>query len=198
MELQKIAVKIFTEPPDRTALGKFIEVFHRWIQATDGVYHDVADYSHMHSGPGIVLVAPHANLSIDESENRRGLVFAQKVLLSGSNQEKLMAALRAALENCRKLEEDRSLNPPIRFSGSEVLLAVNDRLVAPNREEVFDEIKPDIEAMAGRLFAGASFELKRDGDPRKRFNVTIATARKLDVQNLLENLKTSDGARAQI
>lgn len=198
MDLQKIAVKIFTEPPDRTALAEFIDVFHGWIQATDGVYHDVADYSHMQAGPGIVLVAAEANLSIDESENRRGLLLAQKKLLSGSNHEKLAAVLRAALENCRKLEEEKSLNPPIRFSGNEVLLAINDRLEAPNREEIFDEIKSDIEAVARRLFAGAPFALKRDADARKRLNVTITPAQKFDVRSLLENLQTSDGARAQI
>jgi hypothetical protein len=198
MDLQKIAVKIFTEPPDRAALSDFIGLFHGWIQSSDGVYHDVADYSHMQAGPGIVLVAADANLGIDESENRRGLLFTQKKNLGGSNHEKLVAVLRSALENCRKLEEEKSLNPPIRFSGNEVLLAINDRLEAANREEIFGAIKSEIEAVARRLFAGAPFALKRDGDGRKRLNVTVTTAQRFDVRGLLENLQTNDEARAQI
>ena len=64
MDLQKLTVKFFTVPPDSVPLTEFIEIFHGWIQATDGIYHDVADYSHMESGPGIVLVAQQANLHI--------------------------------------------------------------------------------------------------------------------------------------
>jgi hypothetical protein len=43
MELQKINVKFFVAEPDKVPLTDFIDVFHGWIQATDGVYHDVAD-----------------------------------------------------------------------------------------------------------------------------------------------------------
>ncbi len=198
MDWQKLAVKIFTEPPDRLPLTQFIEVFHGWIQATEGVYHDVADYSHMYAGPGIVLLAADANLAVDEGENRRGLLFTQKKRLSGSNQEKLAAVLRAALENCRKLEEEKRLNPPIKFSGNEIFVAVNDRLEAPNSEEVFKAVKPEFEAVARRLFAGAPFALKRDGDPRKRFNVTIMAAQRFDARTLLENLQKNHGAGAQV
>src|ERR687897_3091748 len=106
MELQKISVKVFAAEPDNIPLTDFIDVFHGWIQATDGVYHDVADYSHMRAGPGIVLVASHANLSIDETNNRRGLLYRQKSHLSGSNEEKIRAVLRAALKYCRRLEEE--------------------------------------------------------------------------------------------
>ena len=70
MELQKLSVKWFVEQPNTVPLTDFIDIFHSWIQATDGVYHDVADYSHMHVGPGIVLVANEANVSIDESDYR--------------------------------------------------------------------------------------------------------------------------------
>src|SRR5262245_769608 len=78
MELQKLTVKFFVERPSTVPLTDFIEIFHGWIQATDGVYHDVADYSHMQAGPGIVLVAADANLSIDETGGRRGLLYSQK------------------------------------------------------------------------------------------------------------------------
>ena len=89
MELQKITVKVFTEEPNAVPLTAFIDIFHQWIQASDGVYHDVADYSHMQSGPGIVLVAGDAHISIDETDARRGLLYSQKSKLSGSNLERL-------------------------------------------------------------------------------------------------------------
>src|SRR5215467_6210669 len=83
MELQKINVKFFVAEPNKIPLTDFIDIFHGWIQATDGVYHDVADYSHMQAGLGIVLVAADANVSIDETEGRRGLLYKQKAPLQG-------------------------------------------------------------------------------------------------------------------
>ena len=198
MDLQKINVKFFVEPPNRATLADFIDLFHGWIQATDGIYHDVADYTHMQEGPGVLLVADDANLSIDESENRRGLLFSQKKPLSGSNHEKLVAVLRTALENCRRLEDEARLKGSIRFSGSEVAVAINDRLQAPNTDDTFNEIRPDIEAAAQRLFGGAPFTLQRDKDARKRFNVIVKTPQKFDVRTLLENLQTNDEARPQL
>ena len=109
MDLQKINIKFFAVEKEPLPLTAFIDIFHSWIQATDGTYHDVADYSHMKSGPGIVLVAHDANVHIDETGGRRGLLYNRKTPLPGSNREKLRVVLRAALENCRKLEHEPAI-----------------------------------------------------------------------------------------
>jgi hypothetical protein len=187
MELQKLNVKLFVEHPNSIPLTDFIEIFHSWIQATAGVYHDVADYSHMQAGPGIVLVASDAHVSIDESGNRRGLVFSQKARLAGSNQEKLRAVLRAALENCRKLEAEPALRGKLRFAANEAVISLNDRLLGVNSEESFDEIKGDVETVATQLF-GAKVHLERDGDARQRLNVHVKTSASVDLAQALENV----------
>jgi len=188
MELQKLNVKIFTAPPDLAPLTDFIDVFHGWIQASDGDYHDVADYSHMTAGPGIALIANDANVSIDENGGRRGLLYNCKTPLSGSNQEKLCGAVRAALENCRRLEQEAALKGKIKFSGDEIWIAVNDRLAAPNAAATFQTLKPDFEALAARLFDGASPALAFKEDARKRFSVSIRTFEPIDLARLLANL----------
>src|SRR6266481_671034 len=79
MDLYKYGVRIFTS--DTRDMGAFIPVFHGWIQRQALPGHlliDVHDYSHVHHGPGILLVAHEANLSIDEAEGRRGLVYMRK------------------------------------------------------------------------------------------------------------------------
>ena len=190
MELQKINVKVFTAEPNKVPLADFIDIFHGWIQATDGVYHDVADYSHMQAGPGIVLVANDANVGIDETGNRRGLLYSQKSKLGGSNVEKLSTVLRSALENCQRLEEEPALDGKLRFAGNEVEIVVNDRLVAPNTEETFDEIRPDIDFLARRLYATTNFTLVRNQeDPRVRLNGTLSTPLPFETKTLLKNLQ---------
>ena len=191
MELQKLNVKFFVEQPNAIALTDFIEIFHSWIQATDGVYHDVADYSHMQAGPGVVLIANSANVSIDESGNRRGLLFRQKAPLAGSNQDKLRAVLRAALENCRKLEAEPALRGKLRFTANEAVISLNDRLLGENSQETFDTVKGDIEAVAQQLFRGATVSLVRDSDARQRLNIRVEAATSIDLQQALMNLSAN-------
>jgi hypothetical protein len=188
MDLQKLTVKFFTVPPDRVPLTEFIEIFHGWIQATDGIYHDVADYSHMKSGPGIVLVAQNANLHIDETGGRRGLLYCQKASLSGSNQERLCTVLRTALENCRRLEREPALKGKLKFSGDEVLVTVNDRLVAPNNAETYRGLKAELELAVAELFRPAKPTITHNQDLRQRFSVAIRTFEPLSLDRLIANL----------
>ena len=191
MELQKINVKVFTAEPSKVPLTDFIDVFHGWIQATDGVYLDVADYSHMQAGPGIVLVASDANVSIDETDNRRGLLYSQKSSLSGSNLEKLSAVLRSALENCDRLEQEPALRGQLKFAGNEVQILVNDRLAVPNTGEAYEKIRPEIDFLARCLYASTNFALSCDAkDPRQRLSVTINTPLLVQTKTLLNNLQT--------
>jgi len=189
MDLQKLNVKFFIEPPDTVPLTDFIEIFHGWIQASDGNYHDVADYSHMQSGPGIVLIANSANVSIDETENRRGLLFSQKSRLSGSNQEKLRSVFRSALETCRKLEEEPALRGKLRFAANEALMSVNDRRIGSNSEESFNEIKDEIDAFAKQLFGSTEVSFERTHDPRQRLHVRLRTSAAVDLRKALDDFQ---------
>ena len=191
MELQKLGVKFFVESLSDVPLTRFIDVFHGWIQATDGVYHDVADYSHMQAGPGIVLVADNANVSIDEAENRRGLLFSQKRRLSGSNPEKLRSVVAAALEICRKLEAEPALRGKLRFSANEAVIWVNDRLAGTNNEVSFQELKSEVEPFVKQLYGNAEISFDRYRDPRKRLHVRIKTSGRFDVNALLRSLSNN-------
>jgi hypothetical protein len=189
MDLQKLNVKIFVEQPNLIPLTEFIAVFHGWIQTTEGEYHDVADYSHMHAGPGIVLIASDANVSIEETKSRRGLLFCQKAPLPGSNREKIRHVVRSALEKCRKLEEEPALRGKLRFVPSEVMISVNDRLIGSNSDEPFNQIKDEVAAVARELFGGAEFALERDTEPRQRLNVSFKTNAAVDLRKALAILQ---------
>ena len=188
MELQKINVKFFVAESNKVPLTHFIDVFHGWIQATDGVYHDVADYSHMQEGPGIVLIATDANVSIDETEGRRGLLYRQKAPLQGSNQEKLRQVVRSALENCLRLEKEPSLAGKIKFRGEETQIAINDRLIAPNTEASLLELKADAEKFLDQLYGGSAVSIEPHKEPRECLGLKIKAAEAFTVASLIENL----------
>jgi hypothetical protein len=188
MNLQKLNVKMFVQQPNDIPPTDFIAVFHAWIQATDGVYHDVADYSHMQNGPGIVLVAREAHVSMDETGGRRGLLYSRKTPLPGTMQQKLCAIVRSALENCRRLTNEPALKARLRFRADEVEIAVNDRLAVPNTKQSFETLKPDLDRAARRLFGEVGYALTHKEDARQRFTVTMRAARPLSLEALFTNL----------
>jgi hypothetical protein len=174
MELQKINVKFFVAEPNKVPLTDFIDIFHGWIQATDGVYHDVADYSHMQAGLGIVLVAADANVSVDETGGRRGLLYKQKARLQGSNQEKLRQVFRSALENCLRIEKEPSLMGKLKF--------------APNAEEALLELKADLGKFLEKLYRGSDVSMERNGDPRECLSLKVKARQPFEIAGLVENL----------
>ena len=192
MDRQKIGVKFFAVERQPLPLTAFIDVFHGWIQASDGVYLDVADYSHMHHGPGIVLVAHEANLSIDETGGRRGFLFSQKAPLEGSNQERLARVFRSALENCRRLQTEPALQRKIEFRLDEFEVTINDRLRAPNTEETSEEIKSELAPFLGRLYGGSAISLEQDSDSRKLVRLRINALAPVDLTTMLRNLERNN------
>lgn len=185
MNLQKLNVKFFVEEPDRLPLTAFIDIFHGWIQAADGEYIDVADYSHMKAGPGIILIANDANVSIDESGGRRGLLYNQKSPLTGSIQEKFIAVASAALQNCRRLEREPALTGKIKFSANEMLISVNDRLAAPNIGESLELLRTELAAITAGWFDGANLDFSYGTESRKCFSIAVRASRPLNVDALI-------------
>ena len=54
-------------------------MLHGWIRhdVLGTLLVDVADYTHVHHGPGVILVAREELYSMDESDGRLGLLYEQ-------------------------------------------------------------------------------------------------------------------------
>jgi hypothetical protein len=144
----KFGVKLFFTNPTAKPLKDFIPVFHDWIQRQALPGHlliDVHDYSHVHHGPGILLVSHEANLSIDEAEGRRGLVYVRK-------QPSTLREIVEAAQQAAKL-----LGEPFDTGKFEVF--VNDRLSTPSAAQI-------AEAVGGKVTQKAT-------DPRERLTFVV-------------------------
>ena len=174
MDVQKIAVKFFAADAPALRLEEFIPVFHRWIQErrVDGTLVDVADYSHLANGPGVMLVGHEADYSMDAAEGPLGLLYSRKMALDGPPADRIRAAFRSAQEACAKLEED--LKGRIQFDTRKALVILNDRLGAPNSEETMAAFRPPLESALAAVYPGAKPAVWRDvADPRRRFAVHV-------------------------
>ena len=144
MQLQHVNVKLLVQNPEGANLEPLIPVFHSWIENQNGdeLLIDVADYTHVPAGPGIVLIGHEGNYSVDNTGNRLGVRYNRKAACDGGNQDCLTQAARAALTACRRLEAEPRLDGKFRFNGQDIEIFINDRLVAPNNaatREAFDE-----------------------------------------------------------
>ncbi len=186
MNIQHVNIKFYLENPDTVNLADYASLFNTWIQQQrlDELLIDVADYLHVHNGPGIMLIGHEADYSLDNRTGRLGLLYNRKEQLEGTTQEKLAQAAHAALTAAQILEKENGL----KFNGSEIQLIVNDRLLVPNTVETFASLEPDIKSFFNLLYGGGEFSVSHNNDPRERFTVNIKTESDFDVDTLLKNL----------
>ena len=104
-------MKIFLDEESVLEPSDVIPVFHPWIQtqAVDGLLIDVADYSHMATGPCVLHVAHEGHYVLHRAGKRLGLQYAGRQPLDGALPDRLAALGRMLLRAGRLLETDPSL-----------------------------------------------------------------------------------------
>lgn len=185
--LNRIGVKLFAVEPPAAGIRAFVPVFHTWIQKQSIDEHlliDVHDYSHIHHGPGILLVAHEGNFSIDMADGRMGLVYYRKQSSDDSVKDRLASVLKSALQASSLLEDEAVFESKLRFRTDELLFFANDRLLAPNDSGTFSKLHPDLTAIFQRLLGDASFS-SASYNPKDRFTVRIHGNQRRGIKDLL-------------
>ena len=112
-KLQRVALKVFftTQTASTFKTREVIPVFHRWIQthAVDGLLIDVADYTHLPTGPAVILVAHEGQYSIDLTDGQLGLQYSRTKPLSGNPLERVKTQARTLLKAAHLLEKENLL-----------------------------------------------------------------------------------------
>jgi len=175
MKLQRIGIKFFAESSAPVPVREFIPVFHSWIQKQAIENHlliDIHNYSHIHNGPGILLVAQEGNFSIDMADGRMGLLYYRKKAGDDFGE-----VLKTALAGCRLLESDPDLAGRLRFRTDEMLIVANDRLLAPNDDQSFAVLKPSVTEALKLQFPAVEFTLARSSvNPKERLAIHVKCA----------------------
>lgn len=191
MNAYKISVKFFIDDPASVDGHEIVPVLHGWIQRHAVKNHlliDVADYEHVHNGPGTVLVAHEANFLTDRYDGRLGLTYQRKQPLDGSFEDRLRQAYGAVLEGCQRLEEDEKLAGRVKFRTDESAIRIHDRLLAPNTIETLNAVKPAIEKVAGELYLGKSVDIEHYAGANTLFEVRVRASESPSIDALLNRL----------
>jgi hypothetical protein len=174
MASERFQVKLYARDPSAVQLERFVPIFHQWIRddVLDELMIDVADYAHVHEGPGVVLVGHGSDYYIDLGEGRPGLLYSRKRELEGDGAVRLTDALVRALRACRLLQDDPEAGG-VQFATDEILLRIPDRLHAPNTDDTFAALRPELEGVLERFLGDTAFTLEREGDSRRPFTVRV-------------------------
>ncbi|MEJ7733086.1 MAG: hypothetical protein WKG00_28305 [Polyangiaceae bacterium] len=192
MDTQNVTFKLFVADSASAAPHDVTRAFHRWIQerALDELLIDVADYAHVHGGPGVLLVAHEAHYGFEHgSDGRLGLKYARKRGAAGSLGERIGVALKKVVRAARLLETDPAL--ALRFRSDELRFSIEDRLRAPNDEgtlaTVTAALVPVLEAAFG--VAPALTQAQRHGQAaREPFAVDVRLPGALSLEDAAKRL----------
>ena len=187
MDAYRIGFKFFLDNPQSIERERFVPMFHLWIRdqgLSDHLLIDVADYLHVANGPGVVLVSHEANISMDETDGRLGLLYQRKRSFGKSFEERVRIALFSTLEACLKLEHDPALGGNVRFKTDEFAMRIEDRLAAPNTAATLGQVKPILESLVKKLYDVSSVQLERNADESEAFGVTVMTGRSRPIAEL--------------
>lgn len=190
MDLHKFGIKFFAPQAERLDILKLIPLYHRWIQqgALQDLLIDVADYSHVPAGPGVMLIAHEGNYALDEAGHQRGVLYYSKQRLAGDLPARLAHVAGRALKAAQLMSEASELDGAVNISGDRLQFFANDRLAAPNTEAAYRELEPALQAFLQRLFGGVPYTLQRETDPRERLSIHVQAQRTVPLPTLLERL----------
>ncbi len=194
---KRISVKFFTTRSESgVELEPFIPLFHRFIQqaSVEGLLFDVADYAHVPTGPGVVLIGHEVDYGIDSSGGRTGLLTVRKRAGDLPLAELLVDTLRKALGVVQAIEEDGSAK--IQFALDRVEIQILDRLFAGNDAAGYEVVEGEVESVASRLFGRATLSLAAT-DARKPLTIEVVASEAADAKTLLDRVGGTPTSAAQ-
>ena len=175
MDLQKFGIKLFLNVSNDFNSRDFIPVFHNWIQdkiVDDHLLIDVADYSHVPDGPGIMLVAHEGCFSLDQENHQPGLMYMRKTTIDGSFKERFIRVLSDTVQAAKRLRAN-NINKEINFINNSFRFIANDRLYAQNTIENQNLYKEEMQKVLNEKYPESQVEYEDISGEKERLAFTI-------------------------
>jgi len=191
MQAKRVDVKLYVDASSQAAVSELVTVFHGFIQRsviTDEVVIDVADYSHVPSGPGVMLLCHEGQYGFEQQKGRTGLFYSQRRAKVDGFKSALVYSLRHALRMASLLEKDDALKGRLKWNGQELMLRINDRLHAPNTASTWKDAEPVVRGVLDQLYAGASYSVEPGPPSPELFTLHVKASAPASVDTLLARL----------
>ena len=163
--------------------------FHRLIQekALEETTIDVADYSHVPGGPGVLLVCHEAQYTLHHARGPLSLKCATKRGAEGDTRARIRRVLKKAIRAAALAESHPVLGGRVRFDTTRAVLSIEDRLIAPNETATFRAIAPAVADVIAHAW-GAHPVLTHPSAPKECFQIEISTPIGPSLEELLSRI----------
>lgn len=169
MNLQKPNWKLVIKNPEILNSKTLFKIFNSWIPASEEIFVDVADYTHVQDGPKVVLVGHYVDYSWDHTDRVHGFLYNRRQPMDGTNEVKLKTSLQAFIRAAKRFQSAPEWETKPVFDTTALTLIINDRGLAPNNRQTFDALNPDLD----QIFPKAS--IAPNNETKKRFSVSVET-----------------------
>ena len=183
MNIQKFGVKLFFNTNGSINSKDFIPVFHSWIQDNifdDHLLIDVADYSHISDGPGVMLISHEGNFSLDQENQQPGIMYMRKTEIAGSFTERFNMVLSTVIKAANRLS-DNNISKQVDYKPNLFRFITNDRLYAENTANNQDLYKQNIQKALDGKYPDHQFEFGDVSDKNKRLAFTVNFSNDIDI-----------------
>ncbi len=162
----RVAVKLYLDDVGGITPADAVPVFHDWIRrgAVPGLLVDVADYSHVKDGPGVILVGHDLDYALDLGEGRPGVLCRWKRGAEETAADRLAAALDGALKAAAELEAASSFATAPHVDRAEARVSVEDRMAAPNTPQSLEALRPAVNEAVARVTGAPPVSVSRTGE----------------------------------
>ena len=175
MDLQKFGIKLFLNVDNDFNSRDFIPVFHNWIQdkiVEDHLLIDVADYSHVPDGPGVMLVAHEGCFSLDQENYQPGLMYMRKTTIDGSFKERFIRVLSDTVQAAKRLRAN-NINKEVNFINNSFRFITNDRRIAENTLENQNLYQHEIQNVLQEAYSVGNIEYEDASNEHERLAFTV-------------------------
>ena len=185
LPLDDVASRRGAQPVD---FGRVLALFHRFIQtrALEGLLIDVADYSHVPDGPGVMLIGHDVDYAVDLTEGQPGLRVVRKRCAGLELRDGVRDALRKALVAIRAIEADGSTG--LAFSTGALTLQLVDRLQYASDAASHARAAAALEPLLGEVFGAVKLAPASLADAGRPLTLRASVCEPSPPAHLLERL----------
>ena len=183
MELQKFGIKLYLNTNDNFYAQDFIPIFHGWIQdktVDDHLLIDVADYSHIQDGPGVMLVAHEGHYSLDQENRQPGIMYMRRTEIAGGFNDRFIKVFNTTIQAANRLR-DNNLNKEIDFIHNSFRFMANDRRVADNTLENQNLYKDEVQKALTELYPICNVKYKDISKENERLAFTVNFSQDINI-----------------
>ena len=171
MDLQKFGIKFYLKNEKSFSSKNYIPLFHGWIQDKsifDHLLIDVADYSHVIDGPGVMLIAHEGHFSLDQEGLLPGMMYMRKMNLEGDFSERFSKVFSIAVEGVKLLIAEQ-----LEFCQTSFRFIANDRRLASNTMENQNMYKEKVGKILHEKYSNDTWDFDDVSEVNERLAFTV-------------------------